>query len=76
MATVLILIFILGRRSKCEYDLGYDIVMKLMQPLINQGCHIFFDNFYTSIELVNDLFNPNTPSCGMVTENRKGFQIP
>ena len=37
-----------------EYGLGYGVVMKLRQPLINQGCHIFFDNFYTSFKLVYD----------------------
>ena len=38
-----------------------------------QGYRIFFDNFYMPVKLVNDLFNLNTPSCGTVTEDRKGF---
>ena len=56
-----------------ECNLGYGFVMKLAQPSINRGYHIFFDKFYTSVKLVNDLFILNTPSCGTVTENRKGF---
>jgi len=35
--------------------LGYD-VMKLIQPLFNQGYHLYIDNFYTSAVLVKDLF--------------------
>ena len=40
--------------------------------MINQGYHIFFQSFYTSVKVVNDFFILNTPSCGTVTENRKG----
>ena len=47
--------------------------MKLVQPLINQGYHIFFDNFYASTKLVNNLLILNTPLYGTVTENRKGL---
>ena len=47
--------------------------MKLVQPLINQGYHIFFDEFYAWTELVNNLLILNTPLCGTVTESRKGF---
>ena len=37
-------------------NLAYDVIMKLVQPLINQGYHLYFDNFYTYITLVKDLF--------------------
>ena len=53
--------------------LGYHVVMKLVAPLLDQGYHMFFDNFYTSVQLLNDLHSMKTPSCGTVTENRKGF---
>ena len=56
-----------------EYGLGYGVVMEIRKSLINQGYHIFFDNFCTSVKLVNDLFILNTPSCGTATKNRKGF---
>ena len=55
------------------HGLGHHVVMKLVQPLLNQGYHVFFDNFYTSMQLLKDLFAQGTPSCGTVTENRKGF---
>ena len=56
-----------------QYGLGCDVVMKLTQLLFNQGYDIFFDNFYTSVKLVNDLFILKTSPCGTVTENHKGF---
>ena len=47
--------------------------MKLMEPWLNQGYHLFLDNFYTSLKLLNDLLCLRTPACGTSTENRKGF---
>lgn len=35
----------------------------------------FFDNFYTSINLVKELYNIGLPATGTVSENRKGFPI-
>ena len=46
---------------------------KLSQPLLNQGYYLFFDNFYSSVTLVKDLFQLSTPACGTTAENRKGY---
>ena len=35
----------------------------------------FFDNFYTSVTLLVDLYPQNSPAWGTVTENRKGFPV-
>lgn len=53
--------------------LGYDVVMRLVQPLVNQGYHLYFDNFYTSVKLVKDLFQLKIPSTGTAAENRREF---
>ena len=37
------------------HGLAYDVVMELIKPFVNQGYLVFFDNFYTSPKLVNDL---------------------
>ncbi len=56
-----------------EHGLSYDVVMELMQPFLNQGYHLYLDNFYTSPQLVRDLFLQGTPCTGTVKVNRKDF---
>ena len=46
-----------GHDEPSENGLGYDIVTKLSQPLLNQGYHLFSDNFYSSVTLVKDPFS-------------------
>ena len=46
-----------------------------MQSLLNQGHYVFFDNFYTSVTLLLDLYAQNTPACGTVTEKRKSILV-
>ncbi|XP_048575717.1 piggyBac transposable element-derived protein 4-like [Nematostella vectensis] len=53
--------------------LAYDVVMKLLSPLLNQGYHLYCDNFYTSVTLIKDLFLVKTPATGTAAENRRGF---
>ena len=62
-----------GNEEPNQNGLGYSVVMKLCNPLLNQGYHLFTDNFYTSAKLVIDLFKKGTLCCGTVAENRKGF---
>lgn len=56
-----------------ENGLGYDTVIRLVTPFLNQSYHLYFDNFYTSLKLVKDLFSIGIPSTGTAAENRKGF---
>ena len=53
--------------------LGYDVVMKLIRPFVNQGYHLFVDNFYTSVTLFNDLYNPGVLATGTIMETRRDF---
>lgn len=48
-------------------------MMRLVKLLINQGYHLYFDNFYTSVTLVKDLFCLMLPATGTAAENRRGF---
>ena len=43
-------------RNVSDNGIGYDVVMKLITPFLNQGYRLFFDNFYTSVNLVKHLF--------------------
>ena len=60
-------------KDTSEHGLGYDVVMELMKPYLKQGYHLYLDNFYTSPQLVKDLFVHGTPSTGTVKTNRKDF---
>ena len=53
------------------HSLGYDVVMKMTAPFLNNYRHIFFDNFFTSTRLLDHLFAQNTYACGTVRCNRK-----
>ena len=48
-------------RVVSAHGLGFDVVMKLMQPCLNQGYHLFVDNFYTSVHLFKTLFTQGVP---------------
>ena len=60
-------------RDVSVHGLGYDVIMKLMQPYLNQGYHLFVDNFYTSVHLFKTLFTQGVPATGTIIENRKNF---
>ncbi len=55
------------------HGLGYDVVMKLVNPYLGQGYRVFFDNFFTSPKLVQDLFLKETLSSGTCRVDREGF---
>ena len=60
-------------RDVSGHGLGYDVVMKLIRPLLNQGYRLFIDNFYTSMQLLQDLWRQGVAGTGTVSENRRGF---
>ena len=60
-------------RDVSAHGLGYDVVVKLMQPYLNQGYHLLVDNFYTSVPLFKTLFTQGVPATGTITETRRNF---
>lgn len=50
-------------KDTSEHELGYDVVTKPMDPYLDQGYHMYLDNFYTSSQLVIDHFLHGTPSA-------------
>ena len=56
-----------------QHGLGYDVVTQLTNNLHNTYRKIFFDNFFTSIPLLEDLYIQGLYGCGTVRNNRKGF---
>ena len=49
-----------------ENGLGYDVVMQLMESFLDQGYHLYLDNFYTSPKLLHDLFLLATPATAFL----------
>ena len=60
-------------KATSKNGLGYDVVMELMQPYLNQGYNLYLDNFYTSPELLSSLFMSGTSATGTVKLNRSGI---
>lgn len=63
----------LGRQeNRPEHGLGYNVVTRLTDHLQHTHRWIFFDNFFTSIELMQRLLEDGLYACGTVRVNRKG----
>ena len=56
-----------------ERGLGANVVKTLTKPYLNSFRHIYFDNFFTGIDLLLDLQHSNLYGCGTIRVNRKGF---
>ena len=56
-----------------EHGLGYDVVMRLMDPYFGLGYHLFVDNFYSSVTLFKHLYNRGVLATGTILEQRRSF---
>ena len=56
-----------------QHGLGYDVVMTMTEPFWNLNHHVFFDNFFSSPKLLQDLLDRKTYACSTVRLNRKGL---
>ena len=55
------------------HDLGYSVVTKLCSVLYGKWHEVYFDNFFTSLELLQTLFCNKTLSCGTLRSGQRGF---
>lgn len=53
-----------------EVGLATKVVLDLTQPFQHCNRHIFFDNFFTSVPLVEELLQRGTYACGTLRANR------
>lgn len=53
------------------------VVMGLLQKskLLDNGYHVYMDNYYSSPELCHELYMRSTFCCGTVRKNRKGLPL-
>ena len=53
------------------YGLGYDVVTNMIRPYMNKNHHVYFDNFFSSVKLLEHLESNDTYACATVRCNRK-----
>lgn len=59
--------------ANSEHGLGHDVVTKLTRDLTGKYFRVFFYNYFTSVQLMQDLLADRIYACGTVRMNRRGF---
>ena len=59
--------------SGAEQGLASRVVFDLMEPYLDKAYHLYVDNFYTALKLLQDLEKRKTYACGTVRINRGEF---
>ena len=61
-----------GREEEVERDLGAKVVKRLVQPLAGGNYHVYFDNYFSTVKLFEDLLENRVYACGTFRRDRKG----
>lgn len=56
-----------------ENGLTYRVIFDLLRDYLGKGYKVYFDNFYTSFKLVDDLQKRQTYACGTLRKGRAEF---
>ena len=62
-----------GAVAASKHGVGYDVVMALSARYLFKYHHVFYDNFFASVPLANDLLRRKTYCCSTFRTNRKGW---
>ena len=62
-----------GRKEDREVGLGAHVVKELTKDLKDKHHHVYFDNFFTSYQLLEDLEKDGIYGCGTARKDRKEF---
>lgn len=62
-----------GKAESTEKQLGARIVKDLTRELIDGNHHVYFDNFFTGVELLLSLKRDKIFACGTIRQNRSGL---
>ncbi len=62
-----------GKTDSVEKGLGARVVKELTADLHGKHHHAYFDNFFTSQQLLVDLENDGVYGCGTARKDRRGF---
>ena len=64
-----------GKKSdSVRKGLGAIVVKTLSDDMHHTHRHLYFDNFFTSVDLLLDLFRVGLYGCGTLCSNRRGFR--
>lgn len=61
-----------GKDTEVKGEAASNVVLKLMEPLPEEGRIVFTDNFYTSVSLAEKLLSKKIFLVGTLRKNRKG----
>ena len=64
-----------GRKEQREEGLGAHVIKSLTSDLKHKYHHVYFDNYFTSFQLLEDLDKDGIYGCGMARSNRKEFPV-
>lgn len=53
--------------------LGHHVIMKMTNRYLDKGHHVYFDNFFASVKLGQELERRGTYMCSMIRLNRSGW---
>ncbi|KAJ8389957.1 hypothetical protein AAFF_G00112420 [Aldrovandia affinis] len=62
-----------GREGMGEKGLAHHVIMDLATPYYGSHLSIFMDNFYSGVELFEEMKGHGLDACGTVRANRKGL---
>ena len=62
-----------GKEGAPEKDLGAKVVKKLAEPLAGGNYHLFFDNYFSSVKLFDELLEDGIYACGTYRKDRKNI---
>ena len=66
--------------GKTDYSPGhglrYHVVMSMVEPYLDKHHEVYFDNFFSSPKLAEDLLERKTYSCSTIRPHRKGWPLP
>ncbi|XP_059158381.1 piggyBac transposable element-derived protein 4-like [Physella acuta] len=58
---------------KMPNGLSYHVVFKMGEPFLDKYHHFYYDNYFTSVKLAEDLLQRDTYSCATIRPSRKGW---
>ena len=62
-----------GATDGREVALGGQVVLSLSDSIMGHHHQLFFDNYFTSVNLLSTLLNKGTYTCGTICTNRKQY---